>query len=402
MLGVALALKDRGHHVTFLVNGYFREAVESCGIDFEELGTRDEFLQSAANPDLWNPLKAFAHIYHSLVEPSLRRQYEVFAERFRTGQAIGITNCFGFGAFVAQDKWNMPVVTLHNQPAVIWSNIEPPLVAGVIGPRWMKRLQYDFGERLFIDRVVGPSLNAFRAELKLPPVRRTTRWWHSRWCVACTFPAWFAAPQADWPQNLVQTDFPLWDERSDDRMGQAVEDFLQAGEPPLVFTPGSSNRFGEKFFKAAVEACRLLDRRGILLSRFPEQIPDALPQRVAHLDYAPFSLLLDRAAALVHHGGIGSVAQAMAAGIPQLCMPLAHDQFDNAARVKRLGVGDWLKPEHFTGPRVATKLRMLLSSNATTAACREIAARLSERNGAGLTAIAIERRAAADGVGLSE
>jgi UDP:flavonoid glycosyltransferase YjiC (YdhE family) len=118
-----------------------------------------------------------------------------------------------------------------------------------------------------------------------------------------------------------------------------------------------------------------LKRRGILLTQFAEQVPPSLPAGVRHFAYVPFSRLLPRAAALIHHGGIGTTAQGLRAGIPHLVMPMAHDQPDNAARLKRLGVGDWLKPAAFRGPAVAARLQRLLTDDTIPPACREVAAR---------------------------
>jgi UDP:flavonoid glycosyltransferase YjiC (YdhE family) len=390
VMGVALELQKRGHRITFVVNDYFRELVERHGFGFEPMGTAEEFLASANSPDLWNPFRSFRHLYESLIGPAVRTQYEAFARLYEPGGTVGIANCFGFGALVAQDKVGIPVVTLHCQPAVIWSDIEPPVIRGNFGPRWMQSFQYNLAERLVIDRVVCPSLNALRSELGLGPVQRITRWWHSRFAVACLFPEWFCPPQPDWPAHCVQTDFPLWDEQADAELSPEVEAYLAAGPPPLVFTPGSSNRHGKAFFRAAADACRRLGRRGMLLTRFPEQIPSILPPGVVHFLYVPFGRLLGRSAATIHHGGIGSTAQGLAAGTPQLIMALAHDQFDNAARIKRLGVGDWLTARAFTGPRVARMLDRMLSSPSTAAACRAIAARLAPRDGIARTAAAIE------------
>jgi UDP:flavonoid glycosyltransferase YjiC (YdhE family) len=91
----------------------------------------------------------------------------------------------------------------------------------------------------------------------------------------------------------------------------------------------------------------------------------------------------------VHHGGVGTVAQALAAGVPQLIMPLAHDQHDNAERVRRLGVGDALAPRKFTGAAVSRKLAALLDSSAVANNCRAIAARLAQRDGCARTADAL-------------
>ena len=109
-----------------------------------------------------------------------------------------------------------------------------------------------------------------------------------------------------------------------------------------------------------------------------------------HFDYVPLTPLLPRCAALVHHGGIGTAAQAMAAGVPQLIMALAHDQYDNAARIQKLGIGDWTTPTWFRGPRIAKMLERLLTSNDVRNACRGIAERLKRRDGLPRMAEAIE------------
>jgi rhamnosyltransferase subunit B len=142
-----------------------------------------------------------------------------------------------------------------------------------------------------------------------------------------------------------------------------------------VFTPGSAMMHGQNFFAAGVEACRILGRRGILLTRHSEHVPGNLPDGVIHAPYAPFSQLLPRSAALVHHGGIGSTAQAMACGVPQLMMPMGFDQPDNARRIRRLGVGDALAPKKFKGRAVAGVLGRLIGSAGVAESCKRVAER---------------------------
>jgi rhamnosyltransferase subunit B len=125
-------------------------------------------------------------------------------------------------------------------------------------------------------------------------------------------------------------------------------------------------------FGAAIEACRLLGERGILLTKFGQQLSAPLPPFVHHCDYAPFRKLLPCCSAVVHHGGVGTTAQALAAGIPQLILPMAWDQPDNAMRVKRLGVGHWLSPNS-SGVRMASALAGLMTPE-TRARCRAVAA----------------------------
>ena len=389
MLGLALELQRRGHRITFATNQHFAGMAQKYGLPFEALGTEADFAACVSNPDLWHPQRAFRHVMQSL-QPVLRQQYALHAESARAGDGIAITNCFGFGALMAQDKLQLPVITVHCQPAVLWSNREPPTLPGLFGPRWLKSLLYRAGERFVLDPTVCPFLNSWRRELDLPPVRRISRWWHSPYAVLCLFPDWYSPSQADWPRNIIQTDFPLWNDQSDAGLASDVDQFLRRGDPPLVFTPGSANVHGRQFFEASVEACRLLGRRGILLTEFPEQVPGPLPDTIAHFRYVPLDLLLPRSAAFIHHGGIGSTSQALLAGIPQLLMPLAHDQFDNAARIRKLGMGDWIPVQQFTGPRVSDRLRRLLAASAVAASCRTAAERLASRDGLHRSAIAIE------------
>jgi UDP:flavonoid glycosyltransferase YjiC (YdhE family) len=148
--------------------------------------------------------------------------------------------------------------------------------------------------------------------------------------------------------------------------------------------------FGQRFFHSAAQACALLGRRGVLLTRYPEQLPAKLPAGVIHCDYAPFSQLLRRATCLVHHGGIGSTSQALAAGIPQLIMPMAHDQYDNAARIQRLGLGMTLATTRFTPRRLARQLSKLLENHTIVHNARTAATRLEPSDGIGIAVREIE------------
>lgn len=391
MLGLAVELRNRGHEVVLATNEHFGERARRNGIPFEPLGSREAFQAAINNPDLWHPRRAFRSIFETL-RPILKRQYELHAEHASKGPVVGITNVFGFGALLAQEKLGVPVVTLHLQPTVIWSNERPPRIPGLIGPRWLKRFMYRIGERYVIEPVVFPFLNGWRRELGLPPVSRLTRWWHSPFAVLCLFPEWYCPPAADWPPNLIQTDFPLWNDGSRDGLAEEVEAFLASGTPPVVFTPGSANVHGRNFFEAAAKVCQTLNRRGILLTEFPEQLPANLPASVRHFSYVPLDLLLPRCGAFVHHGGIGSTSQGLAAEVPQVLMPLAHDQHDNAERVEKLGVGSSIKPSRFTGAKLARHLNHLLSSASVTAACKAAAHRLESRDGLVRAAERIEKR----------
>lgn len=392
-LGLALELRTRGHGITFVVNGYFEELTRRLGLPYVELGSKEDFVRVTSHPDLWHPFRSFRCVFRHGVKATYREHYDICVKHYLPGQTVVLTSVLGMGALIAQDSIGIPVVTLHLQPAIIWSNIAPPKLAGTFGPRWLKSAQVWMGERLVIDRTVCPEINNFRAELNLPAIRHAMKFWHSRTGSVCLFPRWYAPPQRDWPPNTYHADFPLWDANANEPLSEEVTTFLEAGDPPLVFTPGSANIFGRNFFEVAVQICDRLNRRGMLLTRFGEQIPSSLPSKVKHFDYVPFSRLLPHAAAIVHHGGIGSTAQAMAAGIPQLIAALAHDQLDNGARVKALGIGDWMMQSRFKTNSATKKLKALLSRESVPPACQDVADRMRDRQGIKLAADTVERLA---------
>jgi rhamnosyltransferase subunit B len=388
--GLALALRDRGHDVTFATNIHYQKLAERHDLPFEAIGTEEEFDNCINHPDLWHPRKSFKHLYNFLRNP-IRKQYDIYCKHATKPDAIGITNCFGYGALLARDKTQLPVLTLHCQPAVIWSDVAPPSLPGMFGPRWLRKFLFKVGNKYIIDPVICPDLNAWRRDLGLPPVRNITSWWHSPDGVIAMFPDWYCPSQTDWPQNVMQTDFPLWNDPRIQSLPDEVTAFLEQGTAPVAFTPGSTNLHGQDFFATAIEACKILKQRAILLTEYPEQLPKDLPSHAIAVRYVPLELLLPHCSAFVHHGGVGSASQGMAAGIPQLIMTLAHDQFDNAQRLQDLQIGDSLLPKDFQPHAVAKKLGRLLTDSGVAVSCRDIANRMTSRDGLDRTVDAIQQ-----------
>jgi UDP:flavonoid glycosyltransferase YjiC (YdhE family) len=109
---------------------------------------------------------------------------------------------------------------------------------------------------------------------------------------------------------------------------------------------------------------------------------------VLALPYAPFSSLFPRAAAIVHQGGVGTTQQALRAGRPQLVVPHLGDQFDNAARVVRLGCGATLGRGRYRADRVEAVLERLLADAEVAATATRLGVVAAQEDGA---AVAAER-----------
>jgi len=377
--GLGRRLRERGHRVTLVTNGHFQEEASANGFDFVPIGTDEDYQEEFANPEIWQSIAGFMTLGRWIAR-SMPIQYQAILERYEKDNTAVVASSAAFGARIAHEKLGVPLVTLLLQPALLRSAHKMPVVAGLPRfPGWVPPIAMRGFFRVFDvieDYIVRANeVNAFRAALGLPPVKRLVdKWWLSPQRVIALFPDWFAPLQPDWPAELRTTSFPLCDGcTTDAALPDEVKEFLEKGEPPIVFTPGTAMMHGKSFFAAAVRACELLGRRGLLLTRFTDHLPDRLPPAVRHFSYVPFGQLLPRAAAIVHHGGIGTLAQALAAGIPQLIMPLAYDQPDNARRLKEMGVGDSLKPARFRGPAAARKLARLLESPDVAAKCRSLA-----------------------------
>jgi rhamnosyltransferase subunit B len=230
------------------------------------------------------------------------------------------------------------------------------------GRRWLWR----WAGRTIIDPVALPEVNAARAACGLAPFATLLPDMLAVPDLSITlFPEWFAPNQPDWPQPIVRAGFPLYDPHPGAALSPELERFLADGPAPLVFTHGTANAQAAGFFRHARVAVGGLGAdgkpvRAVFLSAHREQIGPDLPASILWQEYVPLRRLLPRAALLVHHGGIGTTAEALQAGVPQLVVPLAHDQFDNGARVAALGVGASLAAAKLGDPVRAAKLTRAL------------------------------------------
>ncbi len=379
-VGLGMELTRRGHAVTVITNPYFQSLIERAGLPFVPLGTVEQFREVLENPLVWHPMEGFKLLLRYMVS-AMRPLYEAIAANYVPGETVVVHSPLGVGARLAHEKLGVPLATVHLAPSSLRSVVGPLVLPNVRVPGWMpaflKRAVYWCGDRILVGPLVDAPINAYRAELGLPAIARPLAvWWNSPQRILAMFPDWFAASAPDWPTQTRLCGFPRFDERGLVELPAELEAFLQAGEPPVIFTPGSAMQHGHAFFKAALEACARLPCRGILLTMHADHLPERLPDTVRHFTYIPFSQVFPRAAAVVHHGGVGTLAQGLAGGVPQLIMPMGYDQPDNAERLARLGVGAALSVHRFTGPNLAAKLRLLLQPEVRQRS-RELAGRLT-------------------------
>jgi len=298
------------------------------------------------------------------------------------------------------ERHGLPLCRLTLSPYRIFSLQQPyyPLSLRLRGPLAATYRHYGLAklrEQRYAHPYVLQGVNGFREELGLAPIQNLRELEGSVSYRVCLFPEWYCAPAPDWPVPLECTGFPLPPPLGE--LPQELSRFIDAHGAPVVFTPGTGVVDVAPFFDAARRCCDQLGRPGLFLS------PNiSVEERGAHgpffqLDYLDLGLVLPRAALLVHHGGIGTTARALEAGIPQIISPQAFDQPDNGDRISRLGVGAMIPRQRLNGEVLAEAARGLLDSRQVCQALDAISRRVRTSNTIAATADVLERRFLAAG-----
>ncbi len=380
VIALGRALRLRGHAVEVAANEYFCEPVTAAGLGFVALGTRAQADAIMKDPRLWHPHRGFECIVDHALLPHLRSLDRMSEERRGPSLVVAATTLC-LGARVAQERLGVATATLHLQPSVFRSHVDSGRLSflnlGPGMPRAVKTALFWLIDAIFVERAIAPELNGFRATLGLPSVRGVfSRYVHSPQLVLGLFPDWFAPAQADWPGNTHLTGFLMHDDGGLRDEQEEAEAFLSSGPPPVVVTPGSATMDRGEFFARTAAACHSLGLRAMLVTNHAAQLPASLPPGIRAFSYLPFSRILPKAAAIVYHGGIGTLAQAVRAAVPHLIVANAHDQPDNGQRIERLGLGRWVGSSRYRAGRAARLVSEIIGSAEIRQRCREFAPRI--------------------------
>jgi rhamnosyltransferase subunit B len=376
-------ITDRGHQVVIFLPKFHESMVSNLGISYHFIDKYQEFESTLNNPDLWNERKGLTVVWNGL-SPNLEVMSEFVRNIPKVRSCIILCHptLVPTAAIARAIREDLRIVCAYLAPSIFCSIHDLLTIGSLRIPSWfpkqMSMIMWRLGQKIFVDSTTLPSLNAIREKHKLPAVRKFFQHMFTAPDASVgLFPSWYASTQSDWPQYFTECDFII---PSSDQMelSPELEQFL-LGPPPIVFTPGTGHRHAEHYFKMALNTLIRLGRRGVFITPYREQLPKSLPAYVIWQAHVPFSTLLPRAAAVVHHGGIGTTAEAFRAGIPQLIVPYAYDQFDNGIRAKRFGVAEVLLAKHLSIRRMHKKLDYLLSSNDVIKACMEVRERSTEK-----------------------
>lgn len=396
-IALGQALNAHGVNVLIASAPEYQSKVEAAGLRFHSLRPGFEELQHDLGMSraelVRRVMRRSDFLFRKVVLPYLRPAYEDMMAATADADLV-LSSSLGFGARLAAEKRGIPWIAVVLQPMMFLSAYDPPVVPGL---QWLSKALRELGPaptrhalwllKKAVNTVFGP-LHVLRADLGLPPAAQDA-----------LFAGQFAAPgaiglyskllgevQPDYPQPSFIVGFATFDSEEGASAGldPKLSEFLSMGGTPLVFTLGSLvvNSPGS-FYRESVSASRLLGRRAVLLAGDNAgELAHLNSPQVFVCPYAPHSLLFPRAAAIVHHGGIGTLAQALRSGRPQLIVPHFADQPDNAARAERLGVARVASPGRYRAATVSRDLGRLLGDGRYLARAQQAAASLAAEDGA--------------------
>jgi len=387
-LALGLELKKRGHDAVIATAEGYRSDVERTGLGF-----------APVRPDMdKNDLPLFARaldrvhgpevIIREMLMPKVRESYEDL-ERAAAGADLLLSHSLTYAAPVLAEKMNMIWLSVVLQPLMFLSAEDPSVLAPIPWAGSLRPLGAGFHRMLFgllklaASRWGNPA-RALRKELELPPSEDPVfDGQYSPYGTLALFSRLFGPPQYDWPENTLACGFPFLDADIGGReLNPKLEEFLSNGTPPVVFTLGSAAvMIAGDFFTNAVKAVQGYGVRAILLAGPAAKDMTDLPNGIEAYESAPYHALFPRCAAVVHSGGIGTTAQALRAGVPQMIVPFAHDQFDNAARIMRMGVGEGLDGRNPTGRELAATLSRLLDNDSVKRQAFQVGTLIRAENG---------------------
>ncbi len=403
-IAIALELKVRGHSPVIATSEVYREKLDALRLEFHRV-----------RPDIpsYEDADELSRLAVELMEPKggTEKVIELFTRNLPEvyedldaaveGADLLLTHPLPLVGPIVAQKRGLPWVSSVLAPISFFSAYDPPVLPQIPLLYHLVRLSPFLGRLVYrvasqkLEKIMDPVYR-LRAKLGLPRGEQPLlAGQHSPEMVLALFSSVLAKPQPDWPLNTRITGFPFYDRR--DFFGEheaqpGLLQFLSDGLPPIVFTLGSSAFWVAKnFYRDSIKAAQALGQRALLLIGHERNLPpEPLPKGIAAFEYAPFGELFPRALAVVHQGGVGTTGQGLRAGSPVLVVPHAHDQFDNAARVVRLGCGRMIARPRYNARTAVKELEALLRNGDYFAKAATVGRNVQNENGADAAADAIE------------
>lgn len=351
-LAIARHLHLRGHDVYVLTQQPYEAEVRAEGLKFIALVNAETHRRTMQHPQLWHPLHGFGVLWRHLAVPAIEPTCDALGA---LGPMVGepltvLATPMAVGARLARERWpdSLRLISGYTAPMALRSTSDPMFLGSWRVPAWlssprMRQLLWAMLDRWKLEPMSRPALSRWQSVWNTPRISGSVfgEWVHSPDGGLALYPEWFAPVPEPWQRRgVVTAGFPLHRTERQGTFSVELEQFLLAKGPVAVIYPGSAASQNEDLIRIGIEACRRAGLPFIVLAR---ELSDALKAELhkadeaMHVTWTSFADLLPKTQVLIHHGGIGTCAQAIANGTPQLILASAYDQFENGARLEALG-----------------------------------------------------------------
>jgi rhamnosyltransferase subunit B len=355
-------LQERGNEVLLLANQGFSNVIKNSGLAYasiDDFTSYQEWMKQRGEPESkesWQSYLKFKNLF----------MYEVVEK-----------HCSSMSLLICHYALNVIAQLVSEKTGAIYVPVFP-------APYYL----YIHSSLVNMYTSSSGFLNETRRSIGLPSIQ-DWRTWLSEIGIGF-WPKWFGEGGASGPLNVESVGFMLDESIDSGALPDYVEEVFGDSEPPILITHGTSSPSKNSFFDASLRACESLGRKAIVVTS-DKHLLDARSSDLARIfDYLPFADLLPKVGAVIHHGGIGTCGRALASGVPQLVLPLGYDRPDNAVRLRRIGVGDYLPPSEWRPDSIEKSLCRLLSSKAVKDNCKGFSERLRTCDSVSLACDAIE------------
>jgi rhamnosyltransferase subunit B len=395
-IALAIELRKRGHDIIFATMKEYGAIIEPLGFEFHPMRPDGTPINNPEEIAKMTDLKTGSeYVVRQWVLPNLRDTYTDLLDSAKDADFI-IAGEIVYAAPLVAEKLGIRWASLALAPVAFFSAYDPsviPLFPFLVKLRGLGTPLNQLIIQLLkaVTKSWSEPIHQLRKELGLAQIQSNPILDKPSSClVLAMFSSALAKPQLDWDKKTVVTGFTFYEGNlNEGKINLELQQFLDLGEPPIVFTLGSAAvMVPGNFYQESVRAVTQLNRRAVLLIG-KNSPPDHFSEDIIAIDYVPYSQIFPHACAIVHQGGIGTTAQALRAGRPTLIMPYSYDQPDNAARVKRLGTSRTIDRSQYTSARAVKELDELLNNPKYATKATEIGRIIQSENGVSVACDAI-------------
>lgn len=389
-IALGKGLKQAGHSVRLLTHQIFEGFVRQNDLDFYPIwiDPRQVLVQQSVTEFEDNPL-LFMRWLRSKYQEGLDDLFRVTDEAAQ-GADLLINSTLSFAGYHVAEKRGIPALAAYLQPVsptrVFHGSSSPP------PPNWLptKRIYNYVSSKLtnqLFFYLLNPLVNKCRAEvLDLPPLKQSFYWRLDTDGITPFIygysPSVLPKP-SDWGNNIRVTGYWFLDQDQPYQPPDALTDFLSSGSAPVYAGFGSMvDHDRREMTDLVVEAVNAVGCRAILLGGWSELGGLELPDNILQIDYAPHGWLFPEMAAVVHHGGAGTTAAGLRAGVPTVVVPFFADQFFWGWQVSRIGAGPQSIPrKELSAERLAGAIQAALGDEKIKLRAQVLGERIRAENG---------------------